>query len=157
MTLTLRNQLSNMKMIKSESIASYFMRITELRDKSRSNGDNIGEKELVMTTLNGLPPSWESFIQTISGQTKLPKFDKLWVDCTQEETRIAARQRLHGPQVEENQAFITHAKKGKGKGRKFHKHKHQARRLSSSPDCKEKKDLSHIQCYKCKKYGHYAS
>ena len=27
-TLTLRNQLSNMKMIKSESIASYFMRIT---------------------------------------------------------------------------------------------------------------------------------
>ena len=32
-TLTLRNQLSNMKMTKSENIASYFMRITELRDK----------------------------------------------------------------------------------------------------------------------------
>ena len=53
-TLTLRNQLSNMKMIKFESIASYFMRITELRDKLRSNGDTIEEKELVMTTLNGL-------------------------------------------------------------------------------------------------------
>ena len=54
-TLTLRNQLSNMKMIKSKSIASYFMRITELWDKLRSSGDNIKEKELVMTTLNGLP------------------------------------------------------------------------------------------------------
>ena len=74
-TLTLRNQLSNMKMIKSEPIASYFMRITELRDKIKSSGDTIEEKKLVMTTLNGLPPSWESFIQTISGRTKLPKFD----------------------------------------------------------------------------------
>ena len=63
-----------------------------------------------MTTLNGIPQCWECFIQTVSGRTKLPKFDRLWVDCTQEETRIAARQRLHGAQVEENQAFITHGK-----------------------------------------------
>ena len=95
-TLTLRNQLSNMKMTKSENIASYFMRITELRDKLKSSGDNLEKKDLVMTTLNGLPLSWESFIQTISGRTKLPKFDKLWAKCTHEETRIAARQRLHG-------------------------------------------------------------
>ena len=65
--LTLRNQLSNMKMTKSKNIASYFMRITELQDKLNSSGDNLEEKDLVMTTFNGLPPSWESFIQTISG------------------------------------------------------------------------------------------
>ena len=79
-TLTLRNQLSNMKMTKSEHIASYFMRIIELQDRLKSSGDNLEEKDLVMTTLNGLPPSWESFIQTISGRTKLPKFDKLWAE-----------------------------------------------------------------------------
>ena len=84
LTLTLRNQLSSMKMTKFENIASYFMRITDLRDKIKSIGDNIEEKDLVMTTLNGLPPSWESFIQTISGRTKLPKFDKLWAECTHE-------------------------------------------------------------------------
>ena len=33
MTLTLRNQLPNMNMMKSENIDSYFMRITELYDK----------------------------------------------------------------------------------------------------------------------------
>ena len=81
-TLTLRNQLSNMKMMKYINIASYFMRITELWNKLKSSGDNLEENDLVMTTLNGLPPSWESFIQTISGQTKLPKFDKLWAKCT---------------------------------------------------------------------------
>ena len=55
-TLTLRNQLSNMKMTKFENIASYFMRIIELRDKLKSNGDNLEENDLVMITLNGLPP-----------------------------------------------------------------------------------------------------
>ena len=123
-TLTLRNQLSNMKMTKSESISSYFMRITKLRDKLRSNVELIEDKELVMTMLNGLPPSWESFIQIINGRTKLLKFDKLWEECTQEEARIAARQRLHSTQLEENQAFMDHAKKGKGKGRQIHHHKH---------------------------------
>ena len=105
-------------MTKSKNIASYFMRFSELRDKLQSSGDNLEEKDLVMTTLNGLPPYWESFIQIISGRTKFPKFDKLWELCTQEETRIAARQRLHGTQPKENQAFVSHAKKGKGKGRK---------------------------------------
>ena len=123
-TLTLRSKLLNMKMTKSENIASYFMRITELRDKIKSSGDNLEEKDLVMTTLNGLPPSWESFIQTISGRTKLPKFDKLWAECTQEETRIAARQRLHGTQPKENQAFVSHTKKGKVRERKSYIHKH---------------------------------
>ena len=133
------------------------MRITELKDKLRSSGEPIEDKELVMTTLNGLPPSWESFIQTISGRSKMPKFDRLWEDCTQEETRIVARKRLHGTQPEENQAFMAHAKKGKGKGRKFRHHKHQGRRPIPSPDQQEKKDLSQVQCFRCKKYGHYAN
>ena len=94
-------------MTKSENIASYFMRTTEVPDKLKSSGDNLEEKDLVMTTLNGLPPSWESFIQTISVQTMFPEFDKLWVECTHGETRIASRQRLHGTQPEENQEFIS--------------------------------------------------
>ena len=49
-TLTLRNQLSNMKLTKSKSISSYLMRITELRDKLRSSREPIEDKELVMTT-----------------------------------------------------------------------------------------------------------
>ena len=94
------------------------MRITELRDKLKSSADNLEEKDLAMTTLNVLPPSWDSFIQTISGRTKFPKFDKPWAKCTQEETRIVACQRIHGTQPKENQVSISHAKKGRGRGRK---------------------------------------
>ena len=48
-TLTLMNKLSKMKMTKSENIVSYFMRITELWDKLKSSGNNLKEKDLVMT------------------------------------------------------------------------------------------------------------
>ena len=92
MTLTLRNQLSNMKMSKSGPIASYFMRIIELMDKLSPSGELIDDKELIITTINGIPTSSKSFIQTISGRTKLAKFDRLWAECTHEETRIVARQ-----------------------------------------------------------------
>ena len=49
-TLTLRNQLLNMKMTKLKNIALYLMRIAELRDKLKSSGDNLEEKDLVVTT-----------------------------------------------------------------------------------------------------------
>ena len=115
--------------------------------------------ETILNKRISLWPSWESFIQTISGRTKLPKFDKLWAECTQQETRITAHQRLHGAKPEENQAFISHAKKGRGRGRKSFNLKHQDKRSSPPLDQnkQEKKDLSQIQCYKCKKYGHYVS
>ena len=68
-------------------------------DKLRSSGEPIDDKDLIMTTLNGLPTSWDSFIQMISGRTKLPKSDRLWADCTHEETRTIARQRFHVTQA----------------------------------------------------------
>ena len=60
--IALRNQLSNLKMSSSEFFASYFMRILELRDQLSTIGDLLNDRELVMNTLNGLPPSWEPFI-----------------------------------------------------------------------------------------------
>ena len=72
--------------------------------------------------------------------------------------RITTHQILHGTQPEENQELVSHAKKGKGRVRKPYIHKHQDKRSSPPPDQKkQKKDLSQIQCYRCKKYGHYAS
>ena len=64
--------------------------------------------------------------------------------CTQEETRLAARGRLHGTQQEENQALTSHVEKGKGKERKYYGKKDKGERSSPIPEQK-KKDLSHIQ------------
>ena len=115
--LALRQQLQNTKMARGDSVASFFMKIYDLRDRLGTMGEIIADWELVMIALNGLPVHWEPFIQSVSGRSKLPKFDRLWVDCTQEDTRLAAR---GGAQPEENQALTTHARKGNGLQGKVH-------------------------------------
>ena len=45
-----------------------------------------------MTTLNGLPRDWKSFIQGIYSRRKLTKFRQLWEECVQEEERITTRE-----------------------------------------------------------------
>jgi hypothetical protein len=47
-----------------------------------------------MIALNGLTRPWDAFIQTICARTKKLKFDDLWEECIQEETRVANREAL---------------------------------------------------------------
>ena len=76
-----------------------------------------------MTTLNGLPGSWVSFIQGICDRRNLATFSRLWEECSQEEARIVAREEKMG---NEDQALAIHTKKNK---RDHHhhigKHSHQ--------------------------------
>ena len=83
--LSLRNQLRNMKMENSESVTSYLMRVSQIRDQLAAIGDVISDKQLVTTTLNGFPIFWIPLVQGVCARSKLPKFDKLWADCTNEE------------------------------------------------------------------------
>jgi hypothetical protein len=76
--LALRHQFQNLKMTKSDSVATFFMKILEIRDQLGAIGEIIFDRELVMITLNDLPSHWEPFIQSFSGRSKLPKFDRLW-------------------------------------------------------------------------------
>jgi hypothetical protein len=89
--LTLKNQLQHIKMTKADTVATFFMKISEIRDQLGAIGETISDRELVLTTLNALPRHWEPFLQSISGRADLPGFDRLWTDCTQEETRLIAR------------------------------------------------------------------
>ena len=108
-----RTQLKNVKMQNSESIQSYFTRVSQIKEQIEAIGDSVEEVELVMTTMNGLPRSWDPFIRGICSRSKLTKFSRLWEDCTQEEARLEAREEKLGE--DENQALATHARKGKNK------------------------------------------
>ena len=66
-----------------------------------------------MTTLNGLPRSWEAFIRGICSRRKMTKFNRLWEECAQEEARMAAREEKLGD--DEDQALAAHTRKGRGK------------------------------------------
>ena len=101
-----------------------------------------------MTTLNGLPRSCDSFIKGICSRRKLTKFTRLWEDCTQEGTRLVAREEKLGE--EENKALVAHARKGKSKTknrppRKFKK---------SQKSQRTQRDYSNFKCYSCQKMGH---
>jgi hypothetical protein len=107
--MTLRTQLKSVKMQSLETIQSYFTRVSQIKEQLEAIGDTIKEAELVVTTLNGLPRSWESFIQGINSRRKLTRFSRLWEDYTKEEARLAAREEKLGDK--KNQALAAHARK----------------------------------------------
>lgn len=60
--IALRTQLHTIKMNMLESVASYFMRIADLRDQLGDIGETVPDRELSTYVLRGLFDSWESFI-----------------------------------------------------------------------------------------------
>jgi len=89
--LTLRNQLRVTKMGKSDTVASYCMKMSQIKDQLASINEHIDVSELVTITLNGFPPAWNAFVQGICARKKFPKFDKLWADCAQKEARLLSK------------------------------------------------------------------
>ena len=86
--MTLRNQLKNVKIQNAETIQSYFTRVSQIKEQLEAVDEEVENAEIVMTTLSGLPRSWDSFIQGICARKKLVKFSRLWEECSQEEARI---------------------------------------------------------------------
>jgi hypothetical protein len=105
----------------------------------------VDDAELVTTTLNGFPSSWDPFVQGICARNKLPKFDKLWSDCTQEESRLISKSQKTND--DENQALAAHVKKRKERREVS---------LKKAKRPRYKKDASKVRCYSCQKLGHYA-
>jgi hypothetical protein len=141
--MTLGSQLKNVKMQNSKTIHSYFLTLNQIKEHIEAIGDSIEGEEMVMTTLNGFPRSWDAFIRGIVSRKKLPNFNMLWEDCNQEEARIAAREEN---MADEDQALVTHTRKGKNK------------KENSSPKKfkKGQRDNSNIKCYCFQELGHFS-
>ena len=45
--------------------------------------EEVENAKIVMTTLNGLLRTWDSFIQGICARKKLVKLSRLWEECSQ--------------------------------------------------------------------------
>jgi hypothetical protein len=152
--LTLKNQLQHIKMTKDDTAATFFMKISGIRDQLGAIGETISDRELVLTTLNTLPRHWEPFLQSINGRANLPVFDRLWTYCTQEETRLIARGVQESPH-DDNHVLAFHTKKGRRNRRSFNK-AFKDKKTSSDSGREHRKDNSKIQYFGCDKYGHIA-
>ena len=81
--MTLRNQLKNVKIQNVETIHSYFTRVSHIKEQIEAVDEEVENAEIVMTTFNGLPRSWDSFIQGICAIRKLVTFSRLWEEYSQ--------------------------------------------------------------------------
>jgi hypothetical protein len=103
--MSLKNELCDMKMNDDDSITSYFVRISQLRDQLQAIEEIISEKELVNIVLNGLPKTWDAFAASMNTRKEYPTFEELWTCCAQEESRISAKEK---PQKKyDDQAFAA--------------------------------------------------
>ena len=73
-----------MKINDDDSITSYFVRISQLRDQLKSIEEIISEKELVNIVLNGLPKTWDAFAASMNTSKEYPTSEELWTCCAQE-------------------------------------------------------------------------
>ena len=102
-----------------------------------------------MTALNGLTRPWDSFIQTLCARKESMKFDIVWEDCIQEESRVANREALLR---EHGQDLASHTKERNQSNFKKSNHKPSKKKFQT----KKKKDYSNYQFYICHKLGHIA-
>ena len=147
--MSLRNQLKNVKIQHSETIHSYFRRVSHIKEQLEAIEENVEEGEIVMSSLNGLPRSWDWFIQGIFTKKKLIKFNRLWEECTQEQARLVSREEKMG--ASDDQSLTAHAKKNEGK-REDHSHK---RTKKFQKNHRSRRDYTNLRCYTCNEKGHF--
>ena len=68
--MTLRNQLKNVKIQNVETVQSYFTRVSQIKEQLEAVEEEVENAEVVIATLNGLPGSWDSFIQGMCARRK---------------------------------------------------------------------------------------
>jgi S-adenosylmethionine synthetase len=140
--MSLKNELCDMKMSDDDNITSYFVRISQLKDQLQAIEEIILEKELVNIVLKGLPKTWDAFSASMNTRKDYPTFEELRTCHAQEESRINAKEKYQNKYDEH--AFTTKFKNFMNK-RKFGLRKKQ----------NQEKDMSKIQCFNCRRYGHY--
>jgi hypothetical protein len=145
--MVLREKLKSIKMTKAKNAVTYLTRLTQVRDELGAMGESIADSELVRTALNGVSKQWVVFVEGIVARENLSKWERLWDDFVQEETR---RGYVHGSSStghdEENVTLATNNKK------KFKKGPKGGNKLKGEG----KKDMSKVKCFACHKFGHYA-
>ena len=75
-------------MHKLSSITS--QRFSQIKEQLEAVDEEVENADILLTTLNGLPRSWDAFIQGICARNKLVKVSTLWEEFSQEEAWISS-------------------------------------------------------------------
>jgi hypothetical protein len=164
--MVLHDRLRGIRMLKDESVTSFLGRYTQIRDELGAVGEVVDPNSLVRQAMNSFTKPWGPFVRGIVAREVMPTWERMWDDFVQEEIRLAAeasgqRQQQIG-QGEEDLALWTKGKKKAGRGGR------QGPKFGAPPQGSgggesssgqgsgQKRDMSKVKCFVCKKFGHYA-
>jgi hypothetical protein len=151
----MQEKLRSIQMLKSESVTSYLRRFTQTQDELAAVGEIMDPMVLVMTTLNDFSESWGSFVRGIVAREAIPSWERLWDDFVQDELRCNSGYSIqqHIAKGEEDLALWTKGKK------KASKSVRQGPKIGAKPQesgSGQKRDMSKVKCFACKRMGHNA-
>ena len=133
---SLRNKLYKIRISKNEDMATYIMKISQLRDQLQGLEEAIYGLEMTTYVIDDFPLEWSSFATSVYSRNDTTPFHELWAQCILEKSTIKVKDDTKSN--ERSQAFTARIKKMKK--RKFGK-------------SKKKIDMSKIQCFGCNEYG----
>lgn len=76
--MALRDKLRATKMSRTDTVATYLTKITQVRDELATIGEIVDNQKLERTTLNGFTKPWEAFVNGIVARDNLPKWERMW-------------------------------------------------------------------------------
>ena len=68
--MTLRNLLKYVKIQNAETMQSYLIRVSQIKEQLEAVKEEVNNVEVVIATLSGLPGSWDSFMQGMCARRK---------------------------------------------------------------------------------------
>jgi hypothetical protein len=138
--IPLRNKLTTTYMGKTNTIASYPMKLAKLRYQLGAVGDDVKDYELVRIALNGSSSYWHNFVHVIYGQKKFTNFEQLWDAFTKEEMRLEQVSTNYKDKDDvPNLALDSKVRRGRKGGLK---RGHKGKDDESDSSCQRKNDLS---------------
>ena len=106
-------------MTKTDIVALYLTKITQVHDELVVIREEDKEQEPVRITLNGFSKTWDAFVCGIVARENLPGWERLWDDFVQEEMRVGSKH--VGQQQGDDEENVSLLEKGKKKSKKSHK------------------------------------
>ncbi|CAJ2646460.1 unnamed protein product [Trifolium pratense] len=166
---SLRRQYELLQMDNNESIGSYASKVQALIHTMKSCGEEISEKMIVEKVMRTLTPNFDHVIVAIqeAGKVADMKLEDLVGSLEAHELMINERkgvqesvEALKAQTFKKNDGY-----KGKNKSKnasqnqqKFDEKSESFKKGGGTSNSNPKKKVkSHIQCYNCQKWGHYAS
>ncbi|GAU30894.1 hypothetical protein TSUD_381070 [Trifolium subterraneum] len=169
---TWKRQFELLQMDENESIAEYFNKITNITNQMKSCGSTVSDGDMVEKVIGTLSSKFDYIIVAImeAKDVSTMKLEELQCSLESHEQRINARAKNRST----DQVLWAHTyKKGNGNKKKgkdqfkkdnsqqesSKKNGDQGESLDSDGNGKGKKFMNkkNFQCYKCQKYGHFAS